>query len=618
MACLPRFVRSCFATILVAAAAVAQPLVPPEPVALDSLEAFAAPAANWKIAGGLTGNPRTEKTLVPAPGRGVLVSVPDGANKGGHLLTRWEHGDLHLDVEFLLPPGSNSGVYLQGRYEIQLFDSWGVKEPRPTDCGAIYERWDETRPAGQNGYEGKAPRANASRAPGLWQTLHIEFEAPRFDAAGKKTKNARFVKVVHNGFTIHENVEVTGPTRSGAFNDERAAGPLMIQGDHGAIALRNLAVKRFAVERVAVQGLRYKLYAGDFKRIGEYDTATPKSEGEPARFAHTAVEKSGKFALVFTGTLVAPRDGTYGFSTESSGLSQLSIAGRPVVVPLERASHPGTIELKAGSHPFRLDLVQTSAARPSIELSVEGPGIASHSLTVRDERGPGPRPRQLLVPVKDQVLVQRGFVPFEPKKRLYAVSVGTPAGVHFAYDFETGALLRAWRGGFIDTLQMWDNRGNDQLAKPVGPSLTFDGKPVAALIEFAQTGDWPDQPDALWSSQGYSLGADGIPVFAATLGDIAFRDRIAPVAEGRGLTRTIEAKGALSSWSTWVLLAEADVITAQPNGAGWIVGDRGWYLDWPADAGVAPVLRTRNGRQQLAVPITRATLEKPIVYTLVW
>jgi len=73
-----------------------------------------------------------------------------------------------------------------GRYEVQLFDSWSVKAPKYSDCGGIYERWDEARGPGKQGYEGHAPLANASRAPGLWQHLHIEFQAPRFDAAGKK------------------------------------------------------------------------------------------------------------------------------------------------------------------------------------------------------------------------------------------------------------------------------------------------------------------------------------------------------------------------------------------------------------------------------------------------
>ena len=618
--------RSLCALLAVCAAAApiplpAQSVLPAEPVRLDTLTAFQTPTANWRLAGDLAGDPRREKTLTPTDGVGVLVCNP-GKDKParGHLFTTWEHGDLELDLEFLLTPGSNSGVYLQGRYEVQLFDSWGVRDVKPGDCGGIYERWDAARGKGKEGYDGHAPRANACRAPGLWQKLHIEFQAPRFDAAGKKIRPARFTKVTLNGFTIHENVEVTGPTRSAAFEDEKPQGPLMIQGDHGPVALRNLSVRRFTGETIAVEKLEYQLYSGDFKTVGAYDGQAPKSTGAPAKFAHSAVEKSGKFALVFTGSLVVPRAGAYRFATESGSMSRLQIDGRTVVAPLERGSQPGVVTLAAGRHAFRLDLVHTSNARPSLELIAEGPGIAPHALTVREPRPSrgGASAKQVRVEPTDRVLLQRGFVPFEPRKRLYAASIGTPAGVHFAYDFETGSLLRAWRGPFIDAAEMWEGRGNDQTALPQGPALTFNGKPTVATIEYARSGDWPDQPEPLWTSQGYSLEADGTPVFAAMLAELEIRDRIAALSEGRGLTRTLEFKGKVPAWSTWVLLAEAETITAQPDGTGWIVGEREYYLDWPADAPARAVVRSANGKQQLAVPLTGASLGKPVTYSIVW
>jgi hypothetical protein len=280
--------------------------------------------------------------------------------------------------------------------------------------------------------------------------------------------------------------------------------------------------------------------------------------------------------------------------------------------------------LKAGSHDFRLDLVQNGGGRPTLELVAEGPGFAPVTLTVRDREprgarsGGGNAAKQVLVEPKDRILVQRGFVPFEPRKRLYAASVGTPAGVHYAYDFETGSILRAWRGSFLNTADMWEGRGNDQTARADGPALTFHGKPTIALIEYAQNGDWPERPESLWTSQGYVLEGGDQPVFLSRLADMTIRDRIAAAPEGRGLTRTITLSGKLTSWSGWVLLAESTSITPQPDGSGWIIGEREWYLDWPAGAARRPVVRTINGKQQLAVPLTAAALEKPIGYTIVW
>lgn len=621
----PAPLRAVLLALAVTSSAFAQSLLPPERVRLDSLAAFRPAAANWQLASGLAGDPRHDKKLAALPGTGVLVGNPlkPAPDPGENLLTTWEHADLELDVDFLMATGSNSGIFLQGRYEVQLLDSWGVKQPTFTDCGGIYERWDDKREKGKQGYEGIAPLANASRAPGLWQHLHIEFTAPRFDAAGKKTRNARFTKVVLNGFTVQDNVEVTGPTRSAAFDDEKPLGPLMIQGDHGSVAFRALAVKRYDPEaRFAVEKLGYKLYDGPFKAVGDYDQEKPSKEGVPERFSHTAVEKSGKFALVFTGSFVVPRDGDYAFTAASNGTTRLLIDDRTVIAPTERGSEPGRITLTAGAHAFRFDDLHGSNGRPTLDLLVEGPGLASRSLMSTEARGPrGPRAAAGTIkvdPTGNRVRLQRSFIPFEPKKRLYGINVGSPTGINYSYDLETGSVLRVWRGGFLDAWELWHERAENQLAIPTGPSLTFGGKPTVALIEFPLTGGWPEQADAMQSSQGYTLEPDGQPVFLSKLSDLTIKDRVAPMVEGSGLTRTLTIGGELNSWSTWVLLAEADTITRQPGGTGWVIGDREWYLDWPSGSSFSPVIHPRNGKQQLVIRITKPSLGAPINYSIVW
>jgi hypothetical protein len=173
---------------------------------------------------------------------GTLVNGPEG--KTVNLLSEEEHGDVEAKVEFMVPPESNSGIYFMGRYEIQVLDSWGVEDPQHSDCGGIYQRWKDDK-----GYEGVPPRLNASRPPGEWQSFHVVFRAPRFDNKGNKTENARFIQVVHNGKTVHENVEVTGPTRSAAFEDEKPKGPLMLQGDHGPVAYRNILIRHLDLDQ---------------------------------------------------------------------------------------------------------------------------------------------------------------------------------------------------------------------------------------------------------------------------------------------------------------------------------------------------------------------------------
>jgi hypothetical protein len=189
----------------------------------------AAKRNKWVVVAGAKLDPKEPRRFVAEQGAGVLLNGGDG--HGVDLVLDMTHGDCQLHVEFNVAKGSNSGVYLQGLYEVQILDSFGKKdaELRYGDCGGIYD----TAP----------PRTNASLAPGQWQTFDITFRAPRFDANGKKTANARFVKVVHNGKVIHENVDVKGPTTASLGGPERPHGTILLQGDHGPVAFRNLRLR---------------------------------------------------------------------------------------------------------------------------------------------------------------------------------------------------------------------------------------------------------------------------------------------------------------------------------------------------------------------------------------
>ena len=102
------------------------------------------------------------------------------------------------------------GVYMDGLYETQIWDSWGFVPRLLTDqCGAMYHYGGGPI----NGVDGGiGPKARADRPPGQWQSFHFWFQAPRFDASGKKIVDARFIRILHNGQVIHENVERLGPT----------------------------------------------------------------------------------------------------------------------------------------------------------------------------------------------------------------------------------------------------------------------------------------------------------------------------------------------------------------------------------------------------------------------
>jgi sugar phosphate isomerase/epimerase len=203
----------------------------------NDFSAWRSDTGQWAVIGDARLDPANDKLLATEPGAGATFNGPAG--RTGNLFTKQDFGDVRAHIEFMVSRDSNSGVYFMSRYEIQIFDSWQKQPEYPgIECGGIYQRWDENRTP--KGFEGHSPRVNASTAPGQWQTFDIVFRAPRFDKSGRKVANARFEKVAHNGVLVHRDVELTGPTRASAYDDEKPAGPLMLQGDHGPVAYRNI------------------------------------------------------------------------------------------------------------------------------------------------------------------------------------------------------------------------------------------------------------------------------------------------------------------------------------------------------------------------------------------
>ena len=198
------------------------------------------PAAGWQNVGRAWLNAGDLKKLAASTGKGVVYNGPTG--RAFNLLTRSDFGDVDFHCEFLVPKGSNSGVKFQAVYEIQIYDSYGVKKVTASHSGGIYPR-AEFLPKYHHIDDGYPPKINASRPPGEWQSLDVVFRAPRFDKDGKKTAGARFEKVVLNGLTVQENVEVPYPTGNNWRNKEHPTGPILLQGDHGSVAFRKVRVR---------------------------------------------------------------------------------------------------------------------------------------------------------------------------------------------------------------------------------------------------------------------------------------------------------------------------------------------------------------------------------------
>lgn len=192
---------------------------------------------------------RKSPTLGKKPPKGAMVLF-DGKSaknfekgkliKGGMLKegmwTKAKFGSFKLHMEFMLSfmpyakgqQRSNSGCYMQGRYETQILDSFGLTGEN-NECGGIYEI--------------AKPKVNMCLPPLSWQTYDVEFHAAQFDASGKKTKNARMT-VMHNGVKIHDNQDLPRSTRASRLKEGPEDGPLYIQNHGNPLRFRNIWVEK--------------------------------------------------------------------------------------------------------------------------------------------------------------------------------------------------------------------------------------------------------------------------------------------------------------------------------------------------------------------------------------
>lgn len=600
-----------------AASGFAQTILP-----LNDLSAFKNPSKTWSVVASVQGSPQAE-TLQPSPGTGVLLNTKPSTpySPQDNLFTLMEHGDLRLSLDFMMPKGSNSGVYLMGRYEVQLFDSWQVKNLLVKDCGSIYERWDDSRPEGRKGYEGHVPRQNVSRAPGLWQHLDVEFQAPAFDAAGRKIRNARFVKVVLNGVIIHENIDVSGPTRAAAFGDERPKGPLMLQGDHGSVAFRNISYESFDKAPVGIDGkMNYQYFEGNFgTKVPETLPTNALSQGLSDKLNYRLADKNQNFLLHFTGKLNVPDTDTYRVWFHVRGHGALSIDGQPVFSNYSgwNRSEAKTIEVKlsAGTHTLAVSYtkdVSWGGRELGVWLSRTGMRpVALHEYTSL----PNPEPvGDIVVAPSQETTLQRSFVMFNGKKKTHAISVGSPSGIHYTYDLNQGAILYGWKGDFLNATEMWHERGEPQTAAPAGSALLLTGKcPLAWLTSEAQM--YPDtlNDEKDWMYKGYVIDKqrNAAPTFSYQYQKVTLQDRINP--SEQGLSRTLELMAPTNTPQCYARLAEGTDIRALGGGL-YLVNNGDYYLQTNAPT----LIKEQNGQKLLLSAIPLSNGKGGLNYTIIW
>lgn len=481
------------------------------------------------------------------------ISASGKSEKADFLRTKEKFQDVQMNLEFMVPKGSNSGVYFMGRYEIQILDSFGRKKFGASDLGGLYQRWDDDR--NPKGFEGVAPKVNAAKAPGEWQTMEVTFRAPRFAKDGSKTHHAKFIKILVNGQLVQENQVAKGPTRSSKFGNESAtAEALYIQGDHGPIAIRKIELKKL------------QLNTSDEKALQGAEAAPLDDKGRP--FINSVTY--GKELFDSKGCMVCHSNVKGAIKTGPSFYGLFTLKGRNVQVLEVDEGHKKTL-------PADIEYLKFSLRRPQEALSLKADGtphlplmpvynfkllndeevdaLYSYLLTlnVNENAGPAivwkkkPNPKYVLEKdpiskwVKDFPRLERVDMGENISARAY--HVGLPGDLNYSFDPRNMAIAQIWDGPFmrkndqvgrgkggadkghkhrdynIDNLfQPYDSKGELVDLSYASPARMFDEKQSAKFLA--------DKSDFLAVANAFPakfLGADTpkqkVPTFSYTVGD---------------------------------------------------------------------------------------------------
>ena len=596
-------------------------VLPYQVISLNDLRAFKATTENWKIVSNASIFRNKEKAIKGDMGSGVLINIPD-EKAHEHIFFDFEHGDMELEMDVMMPVKSNSGLYFQGRYEVQLFDSWGIENPKYSDMGGIYQRWDKTKDKGNEGFEGQAPLVNAAKAPGLWQHFKIIFHAPKFDLSGNKIQNAYFEEVWLNGVLIQKNIEVTGPTRAAAFPDEKPLGPFMIQGDHGPVAIKDIKYKLYNDHKIEIKNTSLNIYDNSIKMriVKNIDSMTPINTIKADSISPLmSIDKNAQNILVYNGTFTIPKSGDYLFDMTVNGGAALLIKN-DTIINLNgdydmNTTLFGKTTLQEGEVPYTLIYNKPVPWKKGFDLYVEGPNIQRYSILKTSSLMISKKnPLQpIRVEALDRPVTQRSFLMFKGNKRTHCISVGMPEGISYSLDLSRGSLLHFWSGDFLNTTQMWHARGEHQLGEPEGFVVSSHGNPEFTFLKDNKA-VWPDTipTNTKYKNVSYEFNDDGIPKFTYKIDNAMITITIIVSKDKRKINRVVTIE---TDKNMWHKVADGESIEQLEDGA-YVINDESYYVEFPKKEKLQPFIRKINNKDELLIKVPSG--KNTITYSIIW
>ncbi|WP_428654678.1 family 16 glycoside hydrolase [Runella sp.] len=536
-------------------------------------------SGEWKIVGSTTMHPEKSSFLKTTPTTDKSAGIILGKT-GAKGVATLGLGDIVLKMDFMLAPGSNANLILPGGYAIKLNDSWKSTRSDANAVGSIGTL---------------APLKNAAKAPGLWQSLTVQFKR-----AGQNTA-AQIERLTLNGVTVQENAFLSTPPTTDIA--------LSLNVVTGAAAFRNIFYQLLNdTHPVTLSNLSYTLYkAGNDKPKALVAENLIKKDTTSILTREWGMGNNSYY-LIYDGQMNVAQEADYTFQLAYMSNAALEIDGN-TVLPYQWNDFlqnyvPVTVHLTKGTHSFRLHHHKFTWRRNGLGMFVVTQGVRQYPLHVTSSL-PEPTPIPTIeVTANGKAELVRSFIQRdgEKGKRTHCLSVGTPEDINYTLDLNRGSLLQFWKGGFANVTDMWYERGEPQLLVPMGAAITTTGQTDIAVLKDLNAA-WPDSTADL-TFKGYRLNAAGIPTVTYRTANVDITDEIIP--ENGGLSRTIN--GNLPN--TYVRLVSGKNITMLEKGLYEIDGQR-YYVR--VDPNSKPVVRTVNGKQELLL-----ALNGQLHYSLIW
>lgn len=427
---------------------------------------------NWGRAGNVTLNGDNVLVAQDTTENSVLINSADWADTP-FLVTNNYYRDSVVTFDFMLAKGSSAALYLQSRYEINISDNFEQHELNSIDMGGLGMR----REGGgeEENFHGLAPSANATLAPGVWQTMEVTFRAPRFSETGDKTERALFLEVKVNGELVQSNTIASAVSKGSTFVWEQNAGQTTIQANRGQIAIRNFDARRadfgdLVVPKTSGQANNFIELTDYVKLGGETFHDYGCAECHATVKGDEAVKSGPNLFGLFT---LYPRDRTIVEGEEERRFTVK--ADHSYLTRSLRDPESQLAVAEWGAKKGEAYLPVMPAFRENIFTDKDVDAIGAYLLSLNDLEAQGPVVKlvkssgtQQYVPMEDRLLflvddktrLQRGPMGGVSGRSIH---VGFPGGLNYSFDPRILGIAKIWQGGYLDMSGELRNRGGGGL-----------------------------------------------------------------------------------------------------------------------------------------------------------